>query len=466
MLSIEVEFLMGRAIAAQWQERTRAEWPPHPQRLFSALVAAHSELDLGSAGEAALKWLERLPAPEIRADLAPSFRTAPSYWVPVNDEVIKVEKGRTDFRHLLERRNRQERFFPAVVPEDPVVVFQWPNATGVEDHRDALASLVQNLSYLGHSASPVRAYLRNEVVESSLQPAAEGDYSLRVPGPGRFNRLRDVYQLRLEDESVQPPLGRIQSYATRTQSAHSLFSPDALVLALDGGPKLGLDSTLPLMQHLRNAVLSRLGDSAPEVLTGHDGDGKRSLDAHLAFFPLGFINSKYADGSLKGVALVLPRAADGIVRRQLRAALDGLWQLHLGPLGSISIRLVEYSPIDLASLQFQSYTRAYDCWASVTPVFLDRHPKKNGPSAEEILSDACRRIGLPAPIEVRLGPVSIFPGAPRARDFHGSAKQVDNRARQHVVVRFRQPVRGPILLGAARFMGLGVCMPFKSAGEA
>src|SRR5690606_31905591 len=125
VFAIEVEFLMSRAIATQWGQRDRAEWPPHPQRLFSALVAAHFELDMGSAAERALRWLETLPPPEIQVDPEPDYRPPLSHWVPVNDEVAKAEKGRADFRHVLERRNRQERFFPAVIPEDPIVVYQW-----------------------------------------------------------------------------------------------------------------------------------------------------------------------------------------------------------------------------------------------------------------------------------------------------------------------------------------------------
>src|SRR5690606_33383273 len=109
--------------------------------------------------------------------------------------------------HLLERRDRKERFFPAVVPEDPVVVYQWPEAPGVDEHRAALSRLTESLSYIGHSSSPVRACLRDQLVKPVLVPRPEGDWSLRVPGPGRFDRLKQIHELRLEDESVQPPLG-------------------------------------------------------------------------------------------------------------------------------------------------------------------------------------------------------------------------------------------------------------------
>ena len=43
MLAIEFELLTGRYAATAHNDRSRAEWPPHPARIFSALVAAHYE---------------------------------------------------------------------------------------------------------------------------------------------------------------------------------------------------------------------------------------------------------------------------------------------------------------------------------------------------------------------------------------------------------------------------------------
>lgn len=455
---------MGRAVISQWDDRTQAEWPPHPQRLFSALVAAYGELETESSHEKALRWLESLPAPEIKADLSPSLRSSPSYFVPVNDDVIRTEKGKSDFRHVIDRRNRQERFFPAAVPADPIIVFQWPHTPGFDEHRAALRVLAENLTYLGHSSSPVRACLREEPVNPSLRPSEYGDRSLRVPASGRFDRLVATHELRCSDESVQPPLGRVQTYERPNLTASSVFSHDAVIVALENGPKLGLDSTLPLMQHVRNALLARLGSSSSELLSGHDAAGEMSRQPHLAIVPMGFLDSRHADGSLKGVAFVLPSTADAEARRRLRVAVSESWQLHLGPLGSISVRHVDLAALDeLKSLHFSTYARASDAWASVTPVILDQHPKKKGPSVEAVIAMACNRIGLPTPLEVRVGPVSAISGAPPVREFHGRSKQVDNRMRQHVVVRFDQPVRGPVILGAGRFMGLGLCIPLRDS---
>ena len=53
MFSLGVEFLMGRAMMSRWQNREEAEWPPHPDRVFMALVAAWGESGEDPAGGAA-----------------------------------------------------------------------------------------------------------------------------------------------------------------------------------------------------------------------------------------------------------------------------------------------------------------------------------------------------------------------------------------------------------------------------
>lgn len=469
MLSIEIEYLMGRAVATQVGARDAAEWPPHPQRLFSALVATHSDFDSNAAGDAALRWLETLAPPDLRVDLEPEFRNVRSHFVPVNDESVKIDvdtkKGEADFRHPLDQRNRQERFFPAIVPKEPTVVFQWSDTPGIDVHRKAIGELVENLVYLGHSSSPIRACLRDEAVEPNLVPTPDGQYRLRVPGPGRLARLNDVHRLRLKDATTQPPLGRVESYERAEQTISPLFASKALRLAFKSGPRLGIDSTIPLLQHFRDAILARLKTATPPSLSGHDADGRPTSDHHLALAPLAFVNSRHADGSLKGIALIPPRNLHPQVLRRLRAAVEGSWSLHLGVLGSIAVELSDESDTGLKSLSFDAYTKQSLIWATVTPIALDRHPKKKGPTAETIVAQSCVKIGLPEPIEVRLGSVSAIAGAPRARDFHGRCKQTEGRVVQHAVLRFELPVAGPIILGAGRFLGLGLCVPFAKAGQ-
>src|SRR6266404_9546148 len=115
MFALAVEFLIGRYIATSYNDRTRAEWPPHPARLFSALVAAHFDNPRPDEREA-LEWLESLPPPQLAVPDA-SERELHTVFVPVNDKASDPE-----------RRMRQPRTFPSVTPSEPRAVFVWPQA--------------------------------------------------------------------------------------------------------------------------------------------------------------------------------------------------------------------------------------------------------------------------------------------------------------------------------------------------
>ena len=67
MLVLEIEFLTG-LYRASLPDGSGAEWPPHPERIFSALVQAWGDGGRRDGERAALEWLETRPPPMIEAD--------------------------------------------------------------------------------------------------------------------------------------------------------------------------------------------------------------------------------------------------------------------------------------------------------------------------------------------------------------------------------------------------------------
>jgi CRISPR-associated protein Csb2 len=108
-------------------------------------------------------------------------------------------------------------------------------------------------------------------------------------------------------------------------------------------------------------------------------------------------------------------------------------------------------------------------WASVTPVVLDRH--FDGPDkwelAAEAVKDSCTRIGLPRPVEVLLHPVSMFSGVPRSNEFPWISRKKDGGRMHHAhaLIVFGERVHGPVLIGAGRFRGYGLCRPLHQGGD-
>lgn len=119
MLTMRVELLTGRYVATAYNDRRTAEWPPHPARLFSALVATWANADEPDAAErTALEWLERAGAPLIRASTC-AERDVMTHYVPVNDTTVLPDLSLARAR-LLECEHEVEKVLVAVSATEAV----------------------------------------------------------------------------------------------------------------------------------------------------------------------------------------------------------------------------------------------------------------------------------------------------------------------------------------------------------
>jgi CRISPR-associated protein Csb2 len=546
MLAIEVTFVTGRYVATAYNTRTEAEWPPHPARAFSALVATHFADDTAGGARRnereALEWLERQGPPQVHASEA-SHRDVVTVFVPVNDvgltdvdeEARRLTEARAlhqdveasadaklkkraktalakaeaafrkavdrstaaprgaanvnDGRRVLpEHRTRQPRTFPSVTPDLPRVTFIWPDAAPTAEQRDSVAAILSRVVRLGHSSSLVSMRLMNDPPPPVWRPAEDGELSLRVVDAGQLRALESAFQRHHEEEPRVMP-ARAQAYTRRETDAHpapaaSIFSEQWLVLRRVEGPQLPLASTAGLARAVRKALMSHAPEPLPEVLSGHAAHGGPTTAPHLAVVPLAFVGHAQASGSILGVALVLPRDASEPERRAVYGAVSR-WEaafrlededaprikLNLGPAGELWLERVEWGTVQ-ASLRPQVWSSPATVWSSVTPVALDRNPGDLRSrdavelaaavrEAEAGVGRACARIGLPEPVRVDVLPAARWAGAAKARSYPpypGTDGRIQ-RVLTHVRIEFDRPVRGPVILGAGRFAGLGLCRP-------
>ncbi|MBP7797954.1 MAG: type I-U CRISPR-associated protein Cas5/Cas6 [Thermoanaerobaculaceae bacterium] len=527
MFALGIRYLMGWAMAAaDGAKKEQAEWPPHPDRVFMALAAAWFETGQDEAEGEALRWLEAQDPPGIAASDAfdrqvfNGIGPAISY-VPVNDSRVgrlpvgsdPVKLKEAGLSLLPEFRPRQPRSFPLAIPIDPVVHLVWQSADSGE-HRVALLSLARKATSLGHPASLVQIWVADSAPKVSWEPVQGiATQRLRVPTQGRLAYLERRYNraaviahaelqaalkgatgrnkalLRAELEkrfpggtpvSLRPGPGRWQGYGTpeppRREAPGSVFDPCLVVLALSG-KRLGLTSTLRLTEALRGALLAECAEPIPEWVSGHTPDGAATTRPHLALLPLPFAGSRHADGRLMGVAVALPRQLDPV--EASRVLEPWLWTPEGAPR---TLRLFDGQWLECQatletrearpwSLDVERWVRPSRCWATVTPVVLDRHfdgPRKWDRAAETV-ADACERIGLPRPSEVLLHPVSLVEGVPRSSNFQPITRK-NNGGRMHhthAVIVFDSPVTGPVAVGAGRFRGYGLCLPMdrEAGGE-
>ena len=152
-LVLEIEYLLGVAFIARSQSSEIPDWPPQPDRAFSALVAAWGARGERAEERRALEWLEAQPDPEITT--SGGFpRTAPTVLVPPNDP----ETGRVGDRSVMPAfRRRQARRFPAYRPGNPAARLVWRGAAADATTMAALNALAADTPHVGHSSSLTRA---------------------------------------------------------------------------------------------------------------------------------------------------------------------------------------------------------------------------------------------------------------------------------------------------------------------
>ena len=588
-LTIGWEYLTGYSVATDPTDRSRAEWPPHPGRVFLAMAAAwfetHPEADATEeevrfyeAEGRGLRWLETLADPQLvlPSGVSTSERTATTAYVPVNDGAGPSSATLQSVPALT--RNKQARMFPRRYVGDAPSFLHWPTAVDVDSHRAAISRVCGKVTRLGHSSSLVSMWVaetypsENNDIETWHPDGVQADRYLRkysvglldalptqtqIPRIERFAELvwhiedaeqrvsvaktsgngserkaaSDVLKSRKEAYErefgerftkaraksppplLRPKLGLWSGYHQNERSearevrGHSHFDTDLLVLTHVDGPRLPVVSSLPVTAALRGAVMQQSGiQPVPPWVSGHRSDGSPNQDdgGHLAFVPLPFVGQRHADGRLLGIGLAFPRDVD---RRQRGRVLGPLLVdesgqpktvlLRLGKLGEWALQKREWSEPrkTLAPETWTGNPVGVKTWATVTPIVLDRYPKVDRleereaweSEVREILAQACVRIGLPRPVHVDVDTTSWHRGSPRAigkrrplphagRSQRHDAALGDGfppypargtnapRPQVHAFLEFADPILGPVLLGAGRYRGYGVLMPYEVGG--
>ncbi|MGH3299223.1 MAG: type I-G CRISPR-associated protein Csb2 [Trebonia sp.] len=590
MFAITIDLLAERYTATQFNDRSRPEWPPHPARLYSAMVAAWADSGDPDPGErAALRWLEAQGAPEIHCG-EPRKRAVVTHFVPVNDataltrdvhgstyalmesarravagaqrsgdakallaaekSLIKAQAkavadaakagaptGRESapvaagvLQVLPENRGKQGRTYPTVIPDKTTVWFVWPSAKPSADNGQALDGLLGRVARLGHSSTLVscRSNETGPVTVATWVPGGAGEAAsirVRIPRAGLLDRLELAYETHHGEEPRTLPAGMV-SYRRAGRARQQVRTPhlggDWYVLGFNGRRFPPATQALVVTRAARNAVLAYGEQPSPEILSGHqqrsDGAGPTppTKRTHLAVVPLLNAGNAHSDGTIFGIAFVLPTDCPPQDRHSVERALrgwasadaSGEFRLIL-PAGNADMppqyllqelgldRSGEPDPDWLSPLTSRRKTTARDYWCrpsqrwlTVTPIALDRFPgnlRSTKPEARDRamaeaaagIVQACVNAGLAAEpsdivkVTVRLdAPLVGIPAAPAGkigpgqRHFPGyRVGQGIPRACVHAEIEFAQPVRGPVLIGAGRFFGYGLCLPSPNDSE-
>jgi CRISPR-associated protein Csb2 len=591
MFAIAIELLAGRYTATQFNDRAEAEWPPHPARLYSAMVAAWADSDdpdPDPVERAALRWLEDQGAPAIHCGDA-GQRTVVTHFVPVNDptalsrdlsrtfnsleqarqsltgaqlagDAKTVQRAETALAKaqakasadaakasaatgketasiasgvlavLPENRGKQGRTYPTVIPSDQSVWFVWESAVASPEDTRALDAVLSRVARIGHSSTLVacRCTDTGPGTNASWVPGGTKEATrLRVPRTGLIDRLERAYETHHGEEPRTLPAGMMtygRAEASQPDPRLPHLGGDWYVLGItreNNQPLPSAIQALTVTRAVRGAVLKHGEQPPAEIISGHKHVAGVSgptppLDrTHMAVIPLLNAGNRHSDGTIFGVGLVLPRDCGDDDRNSVEKALlawdNAGFRLQLPGTGGshhCPFRLEdlgvdrsggEHEPewlVGTLARRRRTTRREYWCrpsrrWLTVTPVALDRFPgnlRSRQPEtrdraqaeAEAAIARACVLAGLaddPGEVAVTVRLETPLVGLPDSPTRHRSpGRRVYPiyrtgggggvpRTCVHAEIEFPAPVRGPVLIGAGRYLGYGLCLPWDRQEE-
>lgn len=452
---LRVFFPSGRFYGAELHDPSLPEWPPHPSRLYSALVASayRSGGGMTENKRKALKWFESLAPPSVALPAA-ELSNAPVSYVPPGDvRGQKGKKGQEQYEHGIHRW-RQPRYFPsAFILGDSVVSYGWEEDPDM-DIFAALEKICQGVTHVGtsHSVVAMKITLGTMPYTAGLEPHPSGDIFLRVPAPGRLLELDEAFDQTSGVRRPAPTCEYVASYRQiRFRSVDDTRMSELLTLRISGSMH-GADTSEYLGRTVRRAVMSILGDDAPPAIHGHNGG------MHVGWLPLPDVGHAHATGRIVGMGIMLPAGLNLVQRRKVLAGIGSIDELRL-PDG----RRAKLSPptpgqrVPVALSQ-RTWIGPSSTWATVTPVVLDRPPKRLiEERIRKALSESLIFSGHPEPSDVKVASFSVFRGAPPA--FRVSAE----KPRYHATVRFEESITGPVIAGRLRYFGVGLFRPLPSS---
>lgn len=436
------------------------EWPPSPARVFSALVSGGGHDP--SAPDPTLQVLESAAPPDIYADPASDVLAS-----ELQDRFVVVDKnvGR-GVQNYPARTAEAVRPGVRLAPRNPLVVYVWADIELDTAQISSLRARAARVGYLGCADSPARVRVFEEMPDffegvSAWKPDESASANLPVPYPGFLQALDQQFtgfQAGGFPQRSWIPVPR-RGYLDPGLPSVDFSVPTVFWLRLtkpvSGRRVVDITSTL------REAVLSKVPDRlATWVLHGHHPGGDSYEQARFLALPEAVF--PHSRGLIRGAAVWIPADTDVEVVAAVDAALRGISQLHKGAVLEVGIERFDGVPSPRA-VDPRRWIGPSTQWVSVFPVVFERHPH-GAPTLVEV-ARWCAHAGLPQPMAVEVSPVPFVPGAASLHPTEVFRPGKKRWPYAHLKVEFAEPVRGPVVIGRGRQLGLGLMAPTGRGGS-
>jgi len=460
------------------------EWPPSPLRLYQALLDAAADRWRNASFveyvKPAFGWLQQLEPPVILApvhQVGIPFRTA----VPDNDLdvwAVPISKGNAPKKQpndLKSMKTVRRTWLRGAKPGDNGVHYLFPLADGACPHLDVFAAAARSITHLGWGVDMVAgnaSVISNEDADrlcgERWRPAeASAANGLRVPKDGTLadlarKHLAFLNRLSADGFRPVPPLSanayRVVGYRRDHDPAPRPFAAFKLL-----HPETGEMRSYSATDCVRVAGMIRGAAGQVASASGRDPEwvdrfvrGRHQgpwTVPRFSYLPLPSIQPHVGVGRIRRALVAESADADGSENRWLNRLLSG----YVAPdEQGLDALLIPIRPDDGV---LPRYIAVADTLATVTPVVLPGSDEGKPAKAEKLFAKALRHAGYcpDALAELEFRNVSFWPGGDLALRF----QRPDYLARGHWSVyharlRWREPMNGPLAIGAGRHCGLGI----------
>jgi CRISPR-associated protein Csb2 len=482
------------------------EWPPSAARLFQALVAGVARGENLSAREAeALQWLEGLNAPVIAAPSAYAGQGFKNF-VPNNDlDAVGGDPSRIN--EIRVGKIIRPRTFDVAVR----LVYAWTFAPSAdaERHAHAICEIAGNLYQLGRGID--MAWAQGAILEESnsdtwlreqggiqWRPNGGGDGALlSCPHPGslasltkRFKKTRERFRTigmgrKARQLFSQAPKPDFRQVRYNSPSTFLLFD---LKKAYAFTPQ-PLERVVAITEKVRDQAAARLKKGLPDraalierIFIGHDAI-EADKAQRIRITPLPSIGHAQTERSIRRVVVEVPPNCP-TATSDIEWAFSGVAFDFDSETGEVPHDGAELVPADdrtmLTHYGFE-HAAPTRLWRTVTPAALPeraarrridprrlRDRKEQKGAAERVEEEtravaavvhALRHTGIAAPVEtIRVQREPFAGNGARAEAFALGTRFTKERL-WHVEIAFAEALRGPLIIGDGRYLGLGLLAP-------
>ena len=465
-------------------DREEPEWPPSPMRLFQALLAGSRtgcrNRDWSDAKAEAFRWLEQRHPPII---IAPAAQPASPYtlFVPNNDadkefDRQKLLTSKIATPHRMHNGDTLHYLWPIEEPDFPEG----------QTHAELLCREARHLLALGWGIDQV---VGNGRILTEAQGAAlpgqrwrawvarrAGHKQWRVPTEGSLGDLERVHRSSLrcvDGKQYRPPL-KLKRFALVSYLPEgALAARSYAVFELPEGVAFRQVDVVQVAAMLRSLACreehqkdfqQQFPDENSEVYLAGHVNGANRTPPRFSYLPLPTIGHEHADGMIRRLLIADPYGGDGARARWARDRLRNAMLVDKDG-NQRGILLDLWRPSSKGMID-RYYVGPSQAWSSVTPVILpgyddfkaikdarDSQPIK----AERLLFKALRQAGISieSVADVFLRKAPFWPGAHHPR-LYRRPDYLKNFPAWHVHIRFKEPIPGPLAIGAGRHCGLGI----------